>query len=95
MLAQRAMGSRAQIAMVGLGQSLAGVWNAHVLARDIRQHRLVRQPAEAVRILGTPLADDAQPELVPVDETPAVTAAMEGLLDAFPEAARPAAPPPA
>lgn len=56
MLAQRPERHRQRI-MIGLGQSLALVWNAYYLGKQIKTAKLIQKPTDVVRILGTPLAE--------------------------------------
>lgn len=88
MLAQRP-NNRGQRAMIGLGQSLAAVWNAYVLDREVKRPQLVRTPGDAVRLLRTPLEEEAQGELAPlvhVAQNAAPEAVFDRLRQVFPGA---------
>jgi hypothetical protein len=80
-LAQR-LERRTEKALIGLGQSVALVWNRFAKGQDVRTVRLVRTPTDTARVLCTPLSD---PELDLEAVTPEQEDAFERARDAFGE----------
>lgn len=79
-LAQR-IERRTQKALVGLGQSVIGAWNASVLGKEVKTPKLIKNPTDIVRIFGTPLAEPAQESMLPVDEDPEVEKAEDEVME--------------
>ena len=95
-LAQRPSGRGTMKAQVALAQAIALAWNAYVLGRIVKTASISKAPTDAVRILGTPLAEDeagngaahgaTDHENNDADETADLHGAIENLTRAFPPA---------
>jgi hypothetical protein len=83
MLAQRPMKGILKT-QVALAQSLIAVWNAYVVERQMKHPKLLKDPSDAVRILGTPLAEDAQDGRMPLDPDSDLLEAIEHIDSVLP-----------